>query len=472
MQVNYISELCGSGKTEYVLNDISNRKGHYVYAVTKIDLAEEIEERIKKLSDSIEVTTITSKNSKEGATVPERILYWQRKEKEKHEILIITQSGLLESRWNEASNLELFVDEIPEIWTFLKIANSCSWETYKSNFKLQSLETKGWSRIRLTKKGKERKNKFAEDKTFQDISQIIRKCDSNPVFTDITNWSDCDKRKTIRIWTILDFDVLSNFKTITFIGANFLESITYKILSKDNRMQFNRIRIPNTVTKNRNVNIYYFSDRMISRSYLTNEKYHVLSDIQEWILRNETRQYIWMKNLPNYKAMQEFNLSGFQLSPKSHGINNFLNFNVGIFIYSAKPEMAEAKFLDNMFELTSEDIIKSREYETIYQAAMRLSIRLQNCDDDVDIYVFDKDQAEYLKNKIGFGNISKIDINLLGQDQAEDYADRIRTTKVEKRNLIKEKRAEYMRTRRAMERLKKIKNGTYRPRGRPKKISA
>ena len=73
-----------------------------------------------------------------------------------------------------------------------------------------------------------------------------------------------------------------------------------------------------------------------------------------------------------------------------------------------RPGKDEKSFIERSLLISEDEIIRWREYNTLYQFVMRICLRLFDRSDEANIYVFDEWQAEHLRGRFALeGEASK-----------------------------------------------------------------
>jgi hypothetical protein len=181
----------------------------------------------------------------------------------------------------------------------------------------------------------------------------------------------------------------------------------------------------------------------------------------------------------NRQISQEFvgRLQGQQISPRAEGTNALRHHTSCAFIYSSKRQPAD-NLLQRLIPTVSDEAIeRARETEDIAQFAFRGAIRMADFAGQYRIYVYDRFQADVLRDELarvgmsaevtGCADAGIMDV-VRGKSQRKPVDERSQAEREEeKRN----KAVERMRAVRAVDATAKKADGTYRPRGRPKKAT-
>ncbi|CQI92615.1 Uncharacterised protein [Yersinia rohdei] len=138
--------------------------------------------------------------------------------------------------------------------------------------------------------------------------------------------------------------------------------------------------------------VHYFSDVPLTRSLRDNSP-EQFEKVLTWVNANVPK-YIFTLNSDQSKDA----LNGTYITPKSRGDNEYQDYNAAVWLASMKPSNIEVKQVELMFKINRHQITQAREYEELYQFVQRTALRNFESDEEVDVYVFDKQQALSLSN--------------------------------------------------------------------------
>ena len=172
----------------------------------------------------------------------------------------------------------------------------------------------------------------------------------------------------------------------------------------------------------------------------------------------------------------KLNTSLKRCDPKLAGTNELIHHTSCLYIYSNKAQDSDAAILD-LLGIDRDAIRHTREFEDMRQFVMRGIIRRPEYDGDYDVYVYDLAQAEDLKRYLSESGITnQVELvpvheagimDVVRPERQRGSASRARLT--DSSEVRREKDTSRKRRDRAEEKEEKIRNGTYRPRGRPAK---
>ncbi|MHA3546025.1 hypothetical protein [Yersinia enterocolitica] len=174
---------------------------------------------------------------------------------------------------------------------------------------------------------------------------------------------------------------------ITFMAHDFENTLIY--LASPDSFEVTTLSGLRTrdISVEKRMRVHYFSDIPLTRSLRDNSP-EQFEKVLEWINTN-VNKFIFTCNSDQPSDL----LNGTYIAPKSRGDNEYQDFHIAVWLASMKPSNIEAKQVDLMFKINRTQITQAREYEELYQFVQRTSLRKYECDNVVDIYVFDKQQA-------------------------------------------------------------------------------
>ncbi len=391
----YCSARPGLGKTIFVCKRMATRRGKYVYAVDRIDVFAERERLIKEFAVNGGKTSplIVIYNSKNSFTVRQDVANAPNMYKdERHIIVIITHEALKISMLDHYNGWQLYIDEVPSAWIFQEKKNSLIKDSLKRLFNLSSEPGQKYSRI--TVKDEVSPSDIANDDDAYGIMTVYKQAKNGNAYANIHTWDDADNWLWFSIWC---FDEMRSFSNIVFVANAFEHSLMYKLMVKSG-IKFREFHLKDNYTP-RNVTISYFDQFNRARSTYFRSKRGIvaLEKISKYFEQHDVD--FWSCNLDktDFKYTNYLKLPGRHLAPMVAGSNEYMNFTKCAMIFSAKPSNQEISCLKEI-GISPEEIIRSRETETIIQFGTRLSIRVADDARDGMIYVYDKTQAEQLKD--------------------------------------------------------------------------
>jgi hypothetical protein len=414
MKIYIDDSYTGSGKTERAINRMVMQPSRNIFVTERTNSFDELRNRITKaaerFSKSVQVHQILSGINNRGGSVSieiERLpsLYSYGD----HVVILITHAALIQSDFSAFRDWRLVVDEVPRFIDFQEKRTSLSASFFYQNYNLTPL-LDNWGYVTLTEAGSKLSpadiradQSHAHLATFHErVSKASRDGGERTVICNLTSWEEMKGKSTQWCWaSIFSLRDLQAFQRVEFLGNCFQKDIA-SILTQFVQADVEWVKLPppldNRQFKSRTVEICYFSEiREASRSFFeTIEGQRVLSDIARYLGNIiPTEGMIWTANEGSVKPALG-NLGDTYLTPKQAGTNQFSHISNAAALYTAKSS-PNLRSLLKLFSVDPNEWTRSVEYEVILQFVTRTSIRNPESDATVRLWVFDKHQANYLK---------------------------------------------------------------------------
>lgn len=395
----YVSAGCGSGKTTAICNIINDSTEKYILVQNTQELIKQTEKQLKACKSII--TDTVPKDESVISSVIDFLSSGSNK------TLIITDKTFFKIPPELLSNWNIYIDDVTNFHSFQNInEGSADIKNVIRNViihKVQSLDDRNMY-IAAEKKpevqGDIVKNILNQLSVLNEYDLFIM---NNEYFTDaekeqlnITAWKDLNKYKDV---------------SITFLGANFENSLIYK----GNKELFESIELEGLLTrktelKNR-LKVYYFSkNHKLSRTWKTNNPdkvQRIYSFIDEKL---EGQDFYWTKNKSDSQSLK----NGTEISPDARGFNQYQHLMTCVWLACMRPSETEAKQCELFFGIDGEAIHVAREYESLHQFVLRGISRNFDSTEIQTVYVFDEWQARSLTD-----NIEYIDIGIDDDEQRQ-----------------------------------------------------
>ncbi|MGS0635642.1 type III restriction endonuclease subunit R [Citrobacter sp. VF227] len=395
----YIDAPCGSGKTYQLCENINNSTEKYI-------LVQNTQELIKQTAKQINnceyiITDTVQKDESVISSVIEFLSSGSNK------TLIITDKTFFKIPRELLANWNIYIDDVTNFHSFQNInESSAKIKDFIRNdliYKVQSLDDKNMyiaAERNPEVKGDIVKNILNKLSALNDNDLFIM---NNEYFTDaekeqlnITAWKDLNKYKYI---------------SITFLGANFENSLIYK----GNKELFERTELEGLLTRKTaledRLKVYYFSkNHKLSRTWKTNNPdkvQRIYSYIDEKL---EGQDFYWTKNKSDSQSLK----NGTEISPDARGFNQYRHLDTCVWLACMRPSETEAKQCELFFEIDGEAIHIAREYESLHQFVLRGISRDFDSTETQTVYVFDEWQARSLTD-----NIEYIDLGIDDDEQGQ-----------------------------------------------------
>lgn len=395
----YVSAECGSGKTTAICNIINNSTEKYI-------LVQNTQELIKQTSKKINncECIITDTVPKDGSVISSAIEFLSSGS---NKTLIITDKTFFKIPPELLSNWNIYIDDVTNFHSFQNInEGSADIKNVIRNVIIDKVQPLDDRNIYIAA---ERNSEVQGDVVKNILNQlsVLNENDlfimNNDYFTDaekeqlnITAWKDLNKYKDV---------------SITFLGANFENSLIYK----GNKKLFEGTELEGLLTRKtelkKRLKVYYFSKNYkLSRTWKTNNPdkvQRIYSFIDEKL---EGQDFYWTKNKSDSQSL----MNGTEISPDARGFNQYQHLMTCVWLACMRPSETEAKQCELFFEIDGEAIHVAREYESLHQFVLRGISRDFDSPETQTVYVFDEWQAKSLTD-----NIEYIDLGIDDDEQRQ-----------------------------------------------------
>jgi hypothetical protein len=322
---------------------------------------------------------------------------------------------------------DLFNDEITNIYQRLQIDGLPIFQKAVAEYfePVDDLDTE-FVRLRQTNKIAEAAEDGWTDNLLRNASDHLKKAFDrlrDPHFAVLVNREDLAAFKLeLRGWLSLHVIMMpsrfSHYRTTTFIGANFKDSLLYLLWQKladfephpDIKADYHDIR-----TKAHLVDLFAFHERDLSSTLIKEISpqlyYDAASDAVSPVIDKQPHIYC----LNNEKRGQNHRWSlpnSTRLSPDPRGINEFQGLNIAIHLAALNEHPDTFGFLERFAGITGEQVKIATTFERIYQFIGRTSIRSKFSIERIKIFVGDMSTAMFLQSKIGCARPKLLDIGL------------------------------------------------------------
>lgn len=338
-----------------------------------------------------------------------------------HVIVLATHAAMLRSDFSGFAGWQIIVDEVPQFLDFEEKRTHLDEPFFQKYYLLEPFED-GWSAVTLSKAGE--KLSVADvraDDSHHHLAvfhaRVIEASRPEPVrfvLCNLKNWEDMKSSKVTWSWaSTFSLWELEAFDRVVLLGNRFRSDIG-SILSQTLSVHSIEWEELPTLTYSQNflqrpVHIHYFSEsRRSSRCCFNSADGQIMLRKIGAYLSNALPQgqYIWTANNPTdgksdmtpKDAMVAAGLpEKYYLPPRQAGTNQHLSNSYAAMIYSAKPAprlIALLKMLNVPVDLWTASV----EHEAILQFVSRTSVRHSGNSSPVHLWVFDREQAQYLKD--------------------------------------------------------------------------
>lgn len=426
MKVYYDDSYAGAGKTEQAIKEMVKSKRKTLFFTERIESFDELERRINRQAGINGTAPIIDKvysaqTDRLGSVSRQIEALPERHRHHDHVIVIATHAGMLRSELSGFWGWHVIVDEVPQFVDYEEKRTHLDAAFFETHYQLEAAAD-GWNLV----KAKDTRSALSvadvlADQSHDHLAVFHRRVlEATPessnrcVLVNLPSWDAMSDRKVQWCWaSAFTLKELEPFETVTVLGNRFRSDVGSLISEKMGLNDIEWEALPRPSMQRffqfRPVHISYFSEtRSASRYLFESEAGQVmLREIGARLAKELSGHgHIWTANerekgstsAPRPKALlQGAGLDAAKyLSPRQAGTNLYKGVSHAAAIYSAKASPNLVALLD-VLGIDREAWERSIEHETILQFVTRTSVRDPDNSSPVRLWVFDREQALYLK---------------------------------------------------------------------------
>ena len=476
----------GCGKTTRMLREMAEQPGRYVLAAPRQDLLEEHTARLQGFAAQSGTTpTLQTIHSRQGARerVGRRVTEaLAAPHADAHVVVAITHEALLSLDGAMLADWHVRIDEIPDAAVRSgQVRIGASWPALAAYYALEPSGEPGRSIIHPRSDVAAPPLAAIIADVGQDLVALHRAI-ANPsraVMIDIAAWEDAALAGRSVGWSsIWSMDAVAGCQSLVLGGASFVGSLLERVTQRSQRLTVTVEEVATAVRSSTpNIGIHYFTRHLGSTTWWqTDEGSRCLVQISRH-LEGIGFAGFWSSNEGIVPYFRHRFPAATACAPKQAGSNSLRQHTACAMIYSAKAQAGDTPILDAL-DLDRNDIQSAREDEDVFQFALRGAIRDADYDGAYDIYLYDQDQAERLRDRMaaqGYADITLSPVAAAGiMDVARPQSPRgpeaaaSQTSVAELREQGRQKERERGQRRRTIAKEQSRAEGTLRTPGRPK----
>jgi hypothetical protein len=229
----------------------------------------------------------------------------------------------------------------------------------------------------------------------------------------------------------------------------------------------------------RRVVIRYFTENPGSTTFWANnpDGQHCIGAVARWIADNTpATRHMFASNKEIEAVLTQARMMGLRLSPCVAGLNDYEDLEHATILFSGKLSPQERKAL-TLFGIDEEEVRRSREFEAVLQFLFRSAIRKPEFDGTLYWNVYDGEQARFLAGLLEEHGLAAAELqyvnvgigHIVRPQRHEKATDEVVHARRERR---RQSNTERVRAHRERKKAEKQADGSYRPRGRPRKADA
>ena len=432
-RIHYVSAPAGSGKTfgleRLAAKLVASESRKILIAQPTWRLIDQTARQIAKINPDIDVRKIYSKGDRRP--VATRIeAHMANADKSKGQVLLISHEALKRLPAAYRQHWDLFVDEIPSVFECLTLKIVKTHAHLTDHLELEELAG-GISAVKIAAGHRGAIESLFRNESKDELLALFRGItdhlldDCRNVMVETACYQallNGRKREgEINFFSILGPEFVEGFNSVTFMGANALETELFALWGINANVSFEPHPL---LTKGLRYQAHENGDRLTIH-YLFEQKWSIsrsqsenaasggslLEGMGEFVTRYfNGRRFLWVANKSAELPMFDQNN---RLPAVSHGLNepHFINCHAVASTIALVHNRASAKFL-GMLGLTEQQIRTIICYQAEYQAIMRCSLRDPKAIAPVTVIVPSRASAEWIAGKFDGAAVSKLDSGL------------------------------------------------------------
>lgn len=456
MKINIVSRGCGQGKTQAALDLMAKTDERIVLAQPSLILVTQSHADLLGKNPDARVQVITSDtNSSVNQSIRDALQRPMILQQSPH-LLFTSHKAILELNGADRSGWHLIVDEIPNATQHLeyKLKLTRRWIVRH----LDVLPGIGDTSELIVRPGHvakvEAMLRDAKKDTLAECLADLWRLLLDPnyrVFVTKSEWlmkgANARGEVELNAHAVLQPSVFEGWESVTLMGANARNSRLVQIWSQMG-VEFDAhpdlADTEHDSTTGLRLTVRYATNKPWTRDLREKKLGRAgFRDMVQKLSKHLPDDYIWMANVGDSKHVEQ-TLVGRKLPPVSHGLNAYRSVNTAVTLGSFNDDLAHSRFLTNAFQLSDEDLFRSRAGEMTYQLIMRTSLRVTSSNAPVTAFVPDWRSAEHLQQILPGCRVEHLD---LGIEELKGSKPRFRiaTTPTERSQRTREKQAEAIR---------------------------
>ena len=412
---------CGQGKTHDELYRIARERGRYVYVCDKIENMDKRKHEFfqaagrdgyrfflkeahsgNELRVPLQLTNIRKDIDKLSATSPV--------------LIFVTQASAVQMDWSAWQDCEIILDEVPDCFHLFPIKAGQHADMLRQHLTITGKDGNCYS-VAVTTKGRELARSTDTDdynKVHHGLCVLLSKPNTH-VWVRQAAWDQIEEGGKLEFFALTSPLNLTPFKEVRLLGDEAMNSITVRAWREKwgvNFLPIDFIRRARAVPTADRVTIKYASDHRDSSITRFQQGDMPLTAWTDWIKKDAAGEpVLWTAN---DKLMFQSRLPQRDyIPPKAHGRNDLQHYTRVAWLAAMKASKFEISALRQICGMTAQELIDWREFNAMYQFVMRGILRDFDSNEPVLIYVFSRQQAEYLHRRLG-GKVEKIDGIIVG----------------------------------------------------------
>ena len=410
--VNVIDAPCGAGKTYEMINNIVIGGGRWLYVCDTIRNIKEREAEFRELCarQNVRNFQIYKAFYQDSVPVSKQVDEILNSLYSKNVVIFISNAALQILDASKFEGFSLVIDEAYEVLGMHERKWDYNIELADKYFGIIDTDS-NYFQIVSTAAG----DALVQERAFDDINATFRDLLETLSKQYATIWchkSSWQKRAKTRLtfWAISSPEFIKHFKSVWLMGDEIKQSPIYNVWYKQHKVNFKfvnlkRPRERKVPLKDRGM-IYYFAENRRASINQFKKGDSPLMLIVKWLGENHgDNPFIIAQHLDdkNYSVINITDVckNAEVLSLKTTGLNQYQHHTMCVWLGALKLSGQDQEVMKTVFDIDTATQVRWREFNPLYQFVMRTSLRDYESNTFNKVFVFDRFQAEYLRERTG-----------------------------------------------------------------------
>ena len=398
----------GGGKSSAMRDDLLSTSALYVLALPRTELIDEVVADLNKTADergvNLIIEPIHSRQDREGRNVRRRVHdALVRREPDQHRVVLVTHETLLTLDPAHLDGVDVRMDETPDGAILSgEFHGKMGSHVLEHHFILEPLDDGSPRSMLRMRPGVEPITPAAYTGGATEITAVLKAASNRnrTVAVDLRSWDEARiTGRRVRWWSIWTPMALKGAATVGLAASGFRDSLLARACTKlhgdDLAIEF--VDVAHGARRaNPKIRVHYFTPHRGSTAWWQSDQGSRCLVAISRHLEGIGFDGYWSCN----EAIRPYfihRFGGDACAPRLAGTNSLRHHRAVAYIYSNKAQKADDAILE-FLDLDKEAITRVREDEDIAQIVMRGAIRDPSYDGDYDIYLYDRHQAEELRD--------------------------------------------------------------------------
>ena len=430
--MNYIPAISGAGKTNAAIvrvsSGIKNGRKSIIFQPTK-KLNEATAARFSSELQNSDRITVVNGDAIEPSQTVVKTLHGIFNEPANSQVILTTFEAAVRAVRPNAGTWDAIIDEVIDVFSQSKATSRALKDRLLDHIEVHPIAGKGYSLVTIKNRSENALRDLCvdaiQDQALQAVSapasgllKGLRTHVSQRCYEAFANGS----AKSLTFYHVLLPEAFENYRSCTIMGANFEDSMLFRIWSKlgvtftsrDNFYGQKPLAKVHSEEIGKKTTIYYLVDHGTKKA--KNDKQYGPIIAAEFRRAAQEifkgKDFIYALNSTDDPHLMEGIPGAHNVSLKAHGINDYRNFHNAAFYAVINASADRVGFLHEQYGISKDECWNFLNKEYVYQFLCRTSLRdAPSANLEIEpkkFLVLSKQQAEYMQQKIPKSTLIKV----------------------------------------------------------------